>query len=73
MTEFELVQKYHKLEKAIKNEGYTVSPINIGFYIHNARGTIVADVGTLDGLSGFLQGVQYLNDQLANEMKKNDC
>ena len=65
MTEFELVQKYQRLEKALANEGYTVSPINIGFYIHNARGTIVADVGTMDGLSGFLQGIQYLNDQLA--------
>ena len=65
MTEFELVQKYQRLSKALENEGYIVSPINIGFYIHNARGTIVADVGTLDGISGFLQGIQYINDQIA--------
>ena len=64
MTEFELVQKYQKLETALKKEGYTVSPINIGFYIHNSRGTIVADVGTLDGLSGFLQGVQWKSDEI---------
>lgn len=61
MTDFELVQNYHDWEQRLFELGYKVSAIRTGFFIHNSKGTIVADVQTIDGLRGFTQGIEYAN------------
>jgi len=64
MTEFELVYNFQRVEQELKAEGYSISPVKTAFFIHNSRGTIVGDCRTVDGLRAFLQGVQYINDQI---------
>ena len=59
MTEFELVFKYRDVEERLLAEGYEVSTVKTAFFIYNSKGTIVGDVLTVDGLRGFLQGVQW--------------
>jgi hypothetical protein len=61
MTDFELVQRFQSWERELNQLGYKVSAINMGFYIHNNKGTIVADVSSVDGLRGFAQGIEYMN------------
>jgi hypothetical protein len=59
MTDYELVANFRSWEQQLLNLGYKVSPISHGFYIHNDKGTIVADVQTIDGLRGFAQAIEY--------------
>jgi hypothetical protein len=65
MTDFELVQRYQSVERDLKELGYSISAIANGFYIHNKKGTIVADLHTIDGLRGFKQGIEWAKE--ANE------
>jgi P2-related tail formation protein len=39
--------------------GYQVSVTDNGFYIHNEKGTIVADLLTVDGIRGFAQAIEW--------------
>lgn len=64
MTEFEIVRTFISFEKQLKNYGYSVSAIKPGFYIHNSKGTIVAECQTVDGLRAFFQAVEYLTPTL---------
>ena len=59
MKDYELIIRYRSWETQLKNYGYSVSAINNGFYIHNKKGTIVAECQTVDGLRGFAQAVEY--------------
>lgn len=61
MTDFELVRNFQSWERELNQLGYKVSAINTGFYIHNNKGTIVADVASVDGLRGFAQGIEWSN------------
>ena len=61
MSEYELVHDFQSWQNQLKELGYSVSAIRTGFYIHNKKGTIVADVQSIDGLRGFAQGIQYAN------------
>jgi len=61
MTDYELVADFRSWEQQLLNLGYKVSAIRNGFYIHNSKGTIVADVKSIDGLRGFAQGIEYMN------------
>jgi P2-related tail formation protein len=60
ITDFELVRRFQTWEKKLESHGYKVSVIQTGFYVHNKKGTIVADVLTVDGLRGFAQGIEYM-------------
>jgi|LauGreDrversion4_2_1035121.scaffolds.fasta_scaffold386278_2 hypothetical protein len=62
MTDFELVQRFQSIERDLKEMGYSISAIANGFYIHNSKGTIVADVRTIDGLRGFAQGIEWAKE-----------
>ena len=62
MTEYELVYNYRVASERLVMAGYKVTAIQNGFYIHNSKGTIVADVKTVDGLQGFLQGVKWMKE-----------
>lgn len=64
MKEYELIAAYSKVELQLFEMDYKVSPTNMAFFIHNKRGTIVAECQTVDGLKAFLQGVQYSNQVL---------
>lgn len=58
MTEYELLVAFRNVESELRLEGYTVNPVKSGFFVmHN--GKIVCECQTIDGLRGFLQGVQY--------------
>ena len=59
MKECELVFNFQTFERHLNELGYKVSAISTGFYIHNSKGTIVADVHTVDGLRAFVQGVEW--------------
>lgn len=61
MTDFELVNSYQAWNVQLNEMGYKVSAIRTGFFIHNSKGTIVADVQSIDGLKGFAQGIEYMN------------
>ena len=61
MKDYELIMQYRGWETQLKNFGYSVSAINSGFYIHNKKGTIVAECQTVDGLRAFAQAVEYLD------------
>lgn len=61
MEHFKLVYDFQAWERQLNQLGYKVSAIHTGFYIHNSKGTIVADIQTVDGLRGFVQGVEYAN------------
>lgn len=59
MTDYELVADFRSWEQQLLNLGFKVSAIRTGFYIHNNKGTIVADVSSVDGLRGFAQAIEY--------------
>ena len=63
MTDYEVVSDFRSWEQQLLNLGYKVSAIRNGFYIHNDKGTIVADVKSIDGLRGFAQAVEYMKEQ----------
>lgn len=65
MTDYELVVNFNRVQSELKLEGYNVSPVRTGFFIHATgnNGTIVADCQTVDGLRGFLQGVQWAKEK----------
>jgi len=65
MTEFELVVNFNRVQSELKLEGYNVSPVRTGFFIHDKdeNGRIVADCQTVDGLRGFLQGIQWAKEK----------
>lgn len=67
MKDYELIMRYRSWETQLKTYGYNVSAINNGFYIHNKKGTIVAECQTVDGLRGFAQAVEYLTPTLEEE------
>lgn len=62
MTEFELVWRFQRIEEQLLAEGYKISPVKTAFFIHNSKGKIVGDAYTVEGLSGFLQGVQWAKE-----------
>ncbi len=62
MTDYELVQSYQTFQRQLNEEGYSISPVKSSFFIHNKKGTIVADCQSIDGLRGFLQGVQWAKE-----------
>ena len=62
MTEFELVFNYRDVSERLQKEGYNVSAVRTGFFIHDSTGKIVGDVFTVEGLRGFLQGLQWANE-----------
>ena len=62
MTDYELVFNYRDVEQRLLAEGYKISPVKTAFFIHNSKGTIVGDSFTIDGLRGFLQGVQWAKE-----------
>ena len=66
MMDSELVFNFQRVEAELYEMGYKISAITSTFYIHNKKGTIVADTKTVEGLRGFVQGVQW-----ANEANKN--
>jgi P2-related tail formation protein len=63
MTEFELVFNYRDVEQRLLAEGYKISPVKTAFFIHNSKGTIVGDAFTVEGLRGFLQGVEWAKEK----------
>lgn len=67
-TETELIRNYINVLNDLKELGYSVSPTINAFYIHNKAGTIVGDTFTVDGLRGFVQGIQWSNDQIAGAL-----
>lgn len=68
MEDFQLVRTFQVWEKRLNSFGYKVSVIQDAFYIHNNKGTIVADVLTVDGLRGFAQGVEWADEQIKGAM-----
>ena len=62
MTDFELVYNFQRIEEQLLSEGYKISCVKTAFFVHDNKGTIVADCKTVDGLRGFLQGIQWVND-----------
>lgn len=67
MKDYELVMRYRSWEAQLKNYGYSVSAIQNGFYVHNDKGTIVAECQTVDGLRGFAQAVEYFVPTLEDD------
>ena len=65
MTEYDLIVNFNNIQGQLKLEGYNVSPVRTGFFIHDkgSNGTIVADCQTVDGLRGFLQGIQWAKEK----------
>jgi hypothetical protein len=62
MTDFveaSIVRRFQRAELFLHDRGFKVSVLDRGFYSHNNKGTIVADVQTVDALMGFLQGIEY--------------
>ena len=64
MTEYEIVVNFNRVQSELSLEGYNVSPVRTGFFIHAKadNGKIVADCQTVDGLRGFLQGIQWAKE-----------
>lgn len=63
MTEYETIYNYRSWEQQLLTLGYKVSAVTNGFYIHNSKGTIVADVKSIEGLRGFAQAIEYAKEQ----------
>jgi hypothetical protein len=66
MKDYELVVSFNQVQSELKLEGYNVSPVRTGFFIHATKddnGKIVADCQTVDGLRGFLQGIQWAKEK----------
>jgi hypothetical protein len=57
MKEYELAERFINVMLQLKVEGYQVKSQD-GFLIYNCNEEIVAEVQTVDGLAGFLAGVQ---------------
>lgn len=68
MTEYELVWRYRVASEKLAMAGYKVSVVQSGMYIHNDKGTIVGEVKTVDGLQGFLQGVEWADAKVAGAL-----
>lgn len=68
MNEHELIYNYRMVTERLQAVGYKVSAVKNAFYIHNSKGTIVADVKTIDGLLGFLQGVEWVESTIAGAL-----
>ncbi len=62
MSDFELIFNYQRIEEQLLVEGYKISPVKTAFFIYNSKGTIVGDTFTVDGLRGFLQGIQWAKE-----------
>ena len=62
MTDYDLVYNFRCFEKQLNDEGFKVSTAKSAFFVHNSKGTIVADCKTVDGLRGFLQAIQYAKE-----------
>lgn len=62
MIDCELVYNFKRVETELYELGYKVSAIQSCFYIHNSKGTIVADTKTVEGLRGFAQGIQWAKE-----------
>jgi hypothetical protein len=69
MKDFELVKTFLSWGQQLNNYGYKVSTIENGFYIHNSKGTIVAECQTVDGLRAFAQAVEYLDPNAGLDVK----
>ncbi len=61
MEHFKIVHNFQAWERQLNALGFKVSAIHTGFFIHNSKGTIIADVTDVDGLRGFVQAVEYMN------------
>lgn len=62
MTDFELVYQFQRVEEQLLAEGYKISPVKTAFFILDSKGKIVGDTFTVDGLRGFLQGIQWAKE-----------
>lgn len=62
MNECSLVRRFQVWETKLNQMGYKVSVLDNGFYIHNSKGTIVADILTVDGIRGFAQAIEWSNE-----------
>jgi P2-related tail formation protein len=62
MNECSLVRRFQVWETKLNQMGYKVSVTDNGFYIHNSKGTIVADILTVDGIRGFAQAIEWSNE-----------
>jgi len=60
MKESELIRNFRSWEQDLLNYGYKVSVLTNGFYIHNSKGTIVAECQTVDGLRAFAQAMAMI-------------
>jgi hypothetical protein len=60
MKESELIRSFRSWEQDLLNYGYKVSVLTNGFYIHNSKGTIVAECQTVDGLRAFSQAMAMI-------------
>jgi P2-related tail formation protein len=69
MKESELIRSFQSWEQQLNNYRYKVSVLTNGFYIHNSKGTIVAECQTVDGLRGFAQAVEYFTPDAGVEEK----
>lgn len=63
MNEVDILWNFRAWEQQLLNLGFKVSTIHTGIFIHNAKGTIVADVKSVDGLRGFAQAVEYMRHE----------
>lgn len=68
MTDFKTIQNFRHFESQLNALGYKVSATDNAFFIHNKKGTIVADVQSVDGLRGFLQGVEWVEATIAGAL-----
>jgi len=69
MTDSELIRSFQSWERQLGNYGYKVSVLTNGIYVHNSKGTIVADCQSVDGLRGFAQAVEYFTPNAGIEEK----
>lgn len=63
MLDYELVYNFQRVQAELLDEGYKVSPVKTAFFVMDKKGKIVADCQTVDGLRGFLQGVQWAREE----------
>lgn len=68
MTDYKTLQNFRHFEQQLNELGYKVSATDHAFYIHNKTGKIVADVQSIDGLRGFLQGVEWVEATVAGAL-----
>lgn len=63
MKEYELIRKYIIGMQHLEMAGYKVAPGKTSFLITDKTNKIVADVQTVDGVDGFLQGIQWAKEK----------